>query len=115
MDLHRGDRGIEDYCWKLVGNHLLMHRSILKSDERGVFVRSFSSDIVAVCYCVCFVSVLHLCYVKEIVNIELSKWNVLFKFSTSELIRNFFPVLRFYDFLITLFSEAKMIYFVRII
>ena len=92
-----------------------MHRSILKSDERGVFVCSFSGDIVAVCYCVCFVSVLHLCYVKEIVNIELSKWNVLFKFSTSELIRNFFPILRLYDFLITLFSEAKMIYFVRII
>ena len=92
-----------------------MHRSILKSDERGVFVRSFSSDIVAVCYCVCFVSVLHLCYVKEIVNIELSKWNILFKFSASQLIRNFFPILRLYDFLITLFSEAKMIYFVRII
>ena len=115
MDLHRGDRGVEDYCWELVGNHLLMHRSILESDESGVFVRSFSRDIVAVCYCVCFVSVFHLCYVKEIVNIELSKWNILFKFSASQLIGNFFPILRLYDFLITLFSETEMIYFVRII
>ena len=115
MDLHRSDRGIEDYCGKLVRNHLLMHRSILESDERGIFVRSFSSDIVSVCYCVCFVGVLHLCYVKEIVYVELSKWNVLFEFSASQLIRNFFPILRLYDFLITLFPEAEMIYFVRIV
>ena len=92
-----------------------MHRSILESDESGVFVRSFSRDIVAVCYCVCFVSVLHLCNVKEIVNIELSKWNILFKFSASQLIGNFLPILRLYDFLITLFPETEMIYFVRII
>ena len=92
-----------------------MHRSILESDESGVFVGSFSRDIVAVCYCVCFVSVLHLCYVKEIINVELSKWNILFKFSASQLIGNFLPILRLYDFLITLFSETEMIYFVRII
>ena len=106
MDLHRSDRGVEDYCGKLVGNHLLMHRSILESDERGVFIRGFSGDIVSVCYCVCFVSVLHFCYVEEIVDIKLPKWNVLFEFSTSQLIGNFFSILRLYDFLITLFPEA---------
>ena len=115
MDLHRSDRGVENYCGKLVCNHLLMHRSILESDECGIFVRGFSGFVISVCYCVCFVSVLHLCNVKEIVNVELSKWNVLFKLSASQLIWNFFSILRLYDFLITLFSEAKMVYFVRII
>ena len=106
MDLHRSDRGVENNCWKLVCNHLLMHRSILESDECWVFVRSFSGDIVTVCYCVGFVSVFHLGYIKEIVDIELSKRNVLFELSASQFVRNFFPILRLYDFLITLFPEA---------
>ena len=57
----------------------MVHRTVLESNEGGIFIGGFTSDVVTISNCVSLVCVLHFSDVEEIVYIKLSEWNVLYK------------------------------------